>query len=52
MVAVASLNAWIWTWAINDWSAADGMLTVFKVIVMVDIVMDVNTFGWIRTWIA
>lgn len=32
MVTISCLKsciAWIWTWVVNDWIVADGMMTVF-----------------------
>ena len=60
MVTVASVKsgiAWIWTWVINDWVAADGALVVFCVVAAVNLVVYLTTVGvyvWgkrIRVWI-
>lgn len=60
MVTVASLKsllAWIWTWCINDWITANGMLTVFMVIASINVVVHLTTFGLyyrgklLRLWI-
>ncbi|KAK9782962.1 putative Major facilitator superfamily (MFS) profile domain-containing protein [Seiridium cardinale] len=60
MVAVASLKsliAWIWTWVINDWIAAQGMLVAFMTVAAVDVVLYLSTFllylygKRIRIWI-
>ncbi|VUC30476.1 unnamed protein product [Clonostachys rosea] len=48
MVTVASLKsliAWIWTWTINDWVDANGMLTVFMAIASINIVVQLTTIG-------
>lgn len=61
MVTVASLKslmAWVWTWVINDWIDANGMLTVFMVIASVNVAIHLTTFilyfrgKSIRIWIA
>lgn len=61
MVTVASLKslmAWVWTWVINDWIDANGMLTVFMVIASVNVVIHLTTVilyfrgKSIRIWIA
>lgn len=61
MVTVASLKslmAWVWTWVINDWIDANGMLTVFMVIASVNVAIHLTTFilyfrgKGIRIWIA
>lgn len=55
--AIKSLVAWIWTWIINDWIVADGMLVVFLVLGAVNLAMYLTTFilfyrgKQIRTWI-
>ncbi|KAJ5910461.1 hypothetical protein N7504_005104 [Penicillium tannophilum] len=52
-----SLVAWIWTWCINDWVAASGMLTVFMVIATVNVLVYGTTIIFhfhgklIRIWI-
>ncbi|ETS81161.1 hypothetical protein PFICI_06163 [Pestalotiopsis fici W106-1] len=60
MVAVASLKsliAWIWTWVINDWIAAQGMLVAFMTVAAINIVLYLTTillyiYGKrLRTWI-
>ncbi|KAH7147173.1 major facilitator superfamily domain-containing protein [Dactylonectria estremocensis] len=60
MVTVASIKsliAWIWTWVINDWIIADGMLTVFMVIASINVAIHLTTIAlfWkgkaIRVWI-
>ncbi|KAL6355299.1 hypothetical protein LRP88_10885 [Fusarium phalaenopsidis] len=60
MVTVASLKsllAWIWTWVINDWITANGMLTVFMVIASINVVVHLSTIGLylhgkkLRIWI-
>ncbi|KAB5545739.1 major facilitator superfamily domain-containing protein [Coniochaeta sp. 2T2.1] len=60
MVAVASIKssiAWIWTWIINDWIAADGMLMVFMIIAGINVVVHLSTIllflkgKSIRVWI-
>ncbi|KAI6780266.1 uncharacterized protein J7T54_003045 [Emericellopsis cladophorae] len=61
MVTVASLKsliAWIWTWVINDWIDASGMLTVLMTIATINVVIHLTTL-WlylrgkkIRIWIA
>ncbi|KAF7531740.1 hypothetical protein G7054_g8607 [Neopestalotiopsis clavispora] len=46
MVAVASLKsliAWIWTWVINDWIAAQGVLVVFMTVAAINIVIYLST---------
>lgn len=46
MVTVASLKsliAWIWTWVINEWLAADGPLVVFLVIAAINFVVYLTT---------
>ncbi|KAJ3533535.1 hypothetical protein NM208_g7943 [Fusarium decemcellulare] len=46
MVTVASLKsvlAWIWTWVINDWITASGMLTVFMAIASINVVVHLTT---------
>ncbi|KAH7006811.1 major facilitator superfamily domain-containing protein [Ilyonectria destructans] len=60
MVTVASIKsliAWTWTWVINDWIVADGMLTVFMVIASINVVIHLTTIALfmkgkaIRVWI-
>ncbi|KAF4466396.1 Major facilitator superfamily domain general substrate transporter [Fusarium albosuccineum] len=60
MVTVASLKsvlAWIWTWVINDWITASGMLTVFMTIASINVVVHLTTIGLylkgkpLRIWI-
>jgi hypothetical protein len=60
MVTVASLkslNAWIWTWVINDWITRDGALIVFMTIASVNVVAYLSTLIFyfkgkhIRLWI-
>ncbi|KAJ5999367.1 hypothetical protein N7451_007177 [Penicillium sp. IBT 35674x] len=52
-----SLVAWIWTWCINDWVAASGILTVFMVIATVNVLVYGTTMIFhfygksIRIWI-
>ncbi|KAF7549064.1 hypothetical protein G7Z17_g6655 [Cylindrodendrum hubeiense] len=61
MVTVASLKsfmAWVWTWVINDWIDANGMLTVFMAIASINVAIHLTTFilyfrgKSIRIWIA
>ncbi|KAH8668665.1 major facilitator superfamily domain-containing protein [Xylariales sp. PMI_506] len=61
MVAISSLKslmAWIWTWVINEWIVADGMLTVFMVIATINVFVYMTTIilhyrgKAIRIWIA
>ena len=57
VASIKSLIAWIWTWVINDWIIANGMLTVFMVIAGVNVVVHLTTIAlfWkgkaIRFWI-
>lgn len=60
MVTVASIKsliAWVWTWVINDWIVADGMLTVFMVIAGINVAVNMTTIAlfWkgkgVRIWI-
>lgn len=52
-----SLVAWIWTWCINDWVSATGLLTVFMVIATVNVLFYGTTIIFhfhgksIRIWI-
>ncbi|KAJ5548470.1 hypothetical protein N7513_005704 [Penicillium frequentans] len=52
-----SLVAWIWTWCINDWLSASGILTVFMVIATVNVLVYGTTIIFhfygksIRIWI-
>ncbi|KKY16545.1 putative cycloheximide resistance [Phaeomoniella chlamydospora] len=61
MVSVASLKsliAWIWTWEINDFITADGMLTAFMTLATIATVIYLTTFAMyfkgksVRIWIA
>lgn len=55
--AIKSLVAWIWTWVINSWIIADGMLAVFLTVGAVNIVVYLSTIllfyrgKRIRAWI-
>lgn len=60
MVAVAtlkSLMAWVWTWVINDWIVADGMMTVYMIIAGINVALHLTTIWlylkgrYIRGWI-
>jgi hypothetical protein len=60
MVTISSLKslvAWIFTWFINDWIAADGMMTVFLTIGAVHMVVFSTTIPMyiygkrIRKWL-
>ena len=52
-----SAVAWIWTWCINDWITADGLLVVFCVLGAINVVVYGTTFAFhfwgksIRIWI-
>lgn len=61
MVTIASLKsaiAWIYTWVINNWIDANGMLTVFMIVATVNVVIHLTTFIFyfkgksIRIWIT
>jgi uncharacterized membrane protein YdbT with pleckstrin-like domain len=46
MVTISSLKsliAWIWTWVINDWIAANGMIVAFMTIVAINVAMYLTT---------
>jgi hypothetical protein len=38
-----SLIAWIWTWVINDWITADGLVVVFMTIAAINAAMYLTT---------
>jgi hypothetical protein len=52
-----SLIAWIWTWCINDWIVADGLLTVLMVVATLNVLVYGSTLVFyfygksIRIWI-
>ncbi|CAK7199880.1 hypothetical protein SEUCBS139899_002566 [Sporothrix eucalyptigena] len=61
MVTIASLKsaiAWIYTWVINDWIDASGMLTVFMIVATINVILHLTTFVFylkgksIRIWIT
>ncbi|KAK4504729.1 hypothetical protein PRZ48_002691 [Zasmidium cellare] len=41
--AIKSLVAWVWTWIINDWINKNGMLTVFLVVMAINLVVYAST---------
>ncbi|KAL2838109.1 major facilitator superfamily domain-containing protein [Aspergillus pseudoustus] len=60
MVTISCLKsavAWIWTWCINDWVEANGLLVVFMVIASLNVVVYGSTLGFyfwgkrVRLWI-
>lgn len=60
MVTVSVLKsalAWIWTWVTNNWITAQGAMTVFLVVMAVNLVVYASTFilyyrgKAIRQWI-
>ncbi|KAL3455060.1 major facilitator superfamily domain-containing protein [Aspergillus heterothallicus] len=60
MVTISCLKsavAWIWTWCINDWVDANGLLVVFMVIASLNVVVYASTMGFyfygkkVRIWI-
>jgi hypothetical protein len=60
MVTISCLMsavAWIWTWCINDWIDANGLLVVFMVIAGLNVVVYGGTLGFylhgkrVRRWI-
>lgn len=57
VASLKSLLAWIWTWVINDWIVANGVLMVFMVIASINVVIHLTTIGLylrgkkIRLWI-
>jgi hypothetical protein len=52
-----SLIAWIWTWVVNDWIVADGMLVVFMTIASINVAVYMTTIVYyfkgksFRVWI-
>ncbi|KAG2421505.1 hypothetical protein HFD88_005480 [Aspergillus terreus] len=47
MVTISCLKssvAWIWTWCINDWITANGLLTVFMSVAAVNVAVYLTTF--------
>ncbi|KAL3490085.1 major facilitator superfamily domain-containing protein [Aspergillus germanicus] len=49
MVTISCLKsavAWIWTWCINDWIDANGLLVVFMVIASLNVVVYGSTLGF------
>lgn len=60
MVTISCLKsavAWIWTWCINDWVTANGLLVVFCVLAAINVVVYGSTFIFyfrgkrVRIWI-
>lgn len=60
MVTVSCLKsavAWIWTWCINDWITANGLLVAFCVLGAINVVVYGTTFVFyfwgkrVRIWI-
>ncbi|KAL3454187.1 major facilitator superfamily domain-containing protein [Aspergillus insuetus] len=60
MVTISCLKsavAWIWTWCINDWIDANGLLVVFMIIASLNVVVYGSTLGFylygkrVRRWI-
>lgn len=38
-----SLIAWIWTWVVNDWLVADGIMVVFMTVAAINVAVYLTT---------
>lgn len=38
-----SLIAWIWTWVVNDWLVADGIIVVFMTVAAINVAVYLTT---------